>query len=353
MDRRKIRKLYITENLSAEDVGKRLGVSRRTISRYLKSAGIKKDSSVDVNKITEMYLSGLMAKEIAKQLGMKTQSVQYYLRTADVRKRKKINTEDLAELYKNGMTAKEVGDKFGISEDAVRERFKKFNRENENKINKHKRHTLDHNSFSKFTPESCYWAGFLASDGWVYAKQRKVCVELKASDSGHLKKLCSFVGRDSGLYYRTRRQYGKSYDCASLMLTSQKMIDDLCDNFNIVPNKSLTLKPPRNIPKHFRKHFVRGYVDGDGCITWRKDRNHYMVGICSGSLQVLEWIKDVISSEVKDSGAPNVNHRKNRKLFTLEYGGRIQSENVLNWLYSSSKNNIRLQRKYEKYSKTR
>src|SRR5271157_2613134 len=51
-------------------------------------------------------------------------------------------------------------------------------------------------AFSKITPESSYWAGFLLSDGcvhWLRGKYAKLVVELQIGDWNHLEKLRRFL----------------------------------------------------------------------------------------------------------------------------------------------------------------
>lgn len=48
-------------------------------------------------------------------------------------------------------------------------------------------------------------------------------------------------------------------------LTSDKMFNDLCSH-GCVPNKSLVLTFPKDIPENLIHHFIRGYFDGDGSV---------------------------------------------------------------------------------------
>lgn len=50
-----------------------------------------------------------------------------------------------------------------------------------------------------------------------------------------------------------------------LRIGSHRIYNSL-SNHGLYPNKSLTIKFPRHIPKEFLWDFIRGYFDGDGCI---------------------------------------------------------------------------------------
>ena len=69
------------------------------------------------------------------------------------------------------------------------------------------------------------------------------------------------------------------------------MFEGLGNNFNIVPRKSLILRPLNNLTNEFSKNFIRGYVDGDGWII--KNTNTKRIGIL-GTKEMLEWIKNIL-----------------------------------------------------------
>lgn len=59
------------------------------------------------------------------------------------------------------------------------------------------------------------------------------------------------------------------------------MFNDLIKQ-GCVPNKSLILTFPNkyHVPKNLINHFIRGYFDGDGCITRRTRGDHSQIS-CS------------------------------------------------------------------------
>ena len=260
-----------------------------------------------------------------------------------------IDNKTIVSLYlSGGLTMKEIGTKLDISHWTVLDRLKKSG------VKKNTRHKVNHSVFSKPNVKNCYWAGFLAADGCVVSKKTQVEVELQYKDKAHLEKLCSFAGRDTKLWVRERCRDDKIFKYASVSLVSKQIVKDLNRHFNIIPNKSLVLSAP-DIPNRLNKHFVRGYIDGDGSIGWHKHNNKPRLHIVSGSKDILKWIKDVIAKEVDNIGNPSIMYPKNKEVAEIEYMG-FQVYNILDWLYFDSTKDTRLQRKYEryeKYSKTR
>ena len=78
-----------------------------------------------------------------------------------------------------------------------------------------------------------------------------------------------FIGNSSKRVYQRNR---KSFWVASASRVA--LVKDLIE-LGCTPQKSLTLKFP-SIPLEICSHFIRGYFDGDGCISSRKRQNHYV-----------------------------------------------------------------------------
>lgn len=254
---------------------------------------------------------------------------------------KDVKNKDIVALYKNGLTMKEIGEIFDISLWTVLDRLKKVG------VRKTIRHSVDEKIFEKFCAENCYWAGFIAADGWVDNKRRKVSIQLSSVDERHLIKICKFAKRDVTIWKQQRNRNGKIFNYSQVALNSSKIVSDLSDNFNIVPAKSLILKPPEKMPDYLRKHFIRGFIDGDGCIGWHKGNNTFRLYIVSGSVPILEWLLKIIREENRLTYFPKVTHKKD-KAYYVEFNGHYV-KSILDWLYADSAKETRLDRKYERY----
>ena len=108
-------------------------------------------------------------------------------------------------------------------------------------------------------------------------------------------------------------------------------------------------------------HFIRGYFDGDGCISLPNNIKHrplpqFRMSFVSGSLKFLEWIRLQLRENLIKIGNPNIIKRKNedkkdKNCWVLSFGGNKQVQIIMNWLYNDCKNNY-LGRKYIKYNKS-
>ncbi len=107
--------------------------------------------------------------------------------------------------------------------------------------------------FSHIDTVSCYWAGWLASDGNVYRNQ--VSLKLCAQDVDQVNKFAAYVGLD-------HTSSGKGW--CKACFSSAVVVAFLAENFNIVPKKTFVLQPPKQVPIKLCRHFIRGFFEGMG-----------------------------------------------------------------------------------------
>jgi hypothetical protein len=194
---------------------------------------------------------------------------------------------------------------------------------------------VNDDAFSIFNIESCYWAGFIAADGCVSGNQLKI--DLNSCDIEHLQKLKEYLDLSSPIIK------SKNRNSHYIHFRSDKIVEDLKNNFKIVPCKSLILEPP-NVPDVLDRHYIRGYFDGDGCLSGHKNKLNFE--IYSGSKVILEWIKNKIVVHNNLISKVNVNH-KSGNCFRFSFCGK-QVKIIMNWLYEDCGANF-LERKRLKY----
>jgi len=197
------------------------------------------------------------------------------------------------------------------------------------------------------TEEKAYCLGFLYADGCVSVKNSDYCLSLKLhkQDLSILEKIKNLlstsvpikVAREKYCYFRINRKE-----------ICQQLIHLGC-----VPKKSLILQfpTPDQVPQDLIHHFIRGYSDGDGCITshqlktGRKDFAWTIVStnnFCQSLSQILKE-KLSINCHIRTTDLS----KKNTITETLSVGGSLQLAKVLDWMYQDS--TIHMERKYQKY----
>lgn len=202
------------------------------------------------------------------------------------------------------------------------------------------------------TEEKAYWLGFIFADGYIYSAPLKktegridynfeLCTSSK--DKEHIEKFAKFIGYKKSI--KTTRADKNGHTRCRICLSSKHLWETL-NNYGCTPNKSLTLQFPDEAAfkkKSLIRHFIRGYVDGDGCITNVSENK-------SGTLHVLgtEQFLNKILFYLDITANLHHNHN-NPKEITMYFTINKYVKKCLNYLYKNS--TIYLSRKYELYNK--
>ena len=194
--------------------------------------------------------------------------------------------------------------------------------------------------------EKSYFLGLIYADGCNYKNRGVFEIDLQERDEHILLSLKNAIGYEGPLYHYDDSKRKASYQTMSCLQISDNHICESLEKHGVVERKSLVLKFPEFLNDELIPHFIRGYVDGDGCIYYSKNNGIY----CSliGTKDFCFHIKDILASKgIKCS----VYHRDmyNENTYILSIGGPKQTYRFLDWIYSCSTENTRLSRKYELY----
>ena len=157
-----------------------------------------------------------------------------------------------------------------------------------------KKSIYSHNKkfFSKFTPISCYWAGFLAADGCISQDGSYIGFGLQIRDKQVLEQFKTDIEFTGPILDIKRTKSSKLQ-----IYSAHELTYHLENSYNIVPNKSLILKPPFELQNQsLIKHFLIGIIDGDGCIKFCKRDKTLILDICGASEPFLNWIRFQLES---------------------------------------------------------
>lgn len=195
------------------------------------------------------------------------------------------------------------------------------------------------------TEDKAYWLGFIYADGYLNSsplfdnKRTDYTVELslKLDDLEHLNKFKHFI------------EYSKdiktdNYRCR--FYVSNKHLWTTLASYGCTPLKSLTLSfPNENIfeSKDLIIHFIRGFFDGDGWITYTSQDHMNMSCGVLGTSGFLKCFKKYLN--IPNKLVHNHNNKEETTM-KLTVNGRNGLE-MLHKLYNNA--TIYLERKYDKY----
>ncbi len=188
------------------------------------------------------------------------------------------NKEAIIKLYQiDYKTIKEISGILNIDERILSYHLTKFIKLGQ------PRYKINENYFSSIdTEEKAYFLGLLAADGCNTEECHKICLGLQLQDKYMVEKLNKALLDENRISYSRPRKVllkkeNRIINCqgsANFALTNKKISSDLA-KLTIISRKSLTLKFPSHeqVPEYLIRHFIRGYMDGDGCLSRRFNNN--------------------------------------------------------------------------------
>lgn len=189
-------------------------------------------------------------------------------------------------------------------------------------------------AFDKLDNElSLYWLGFCYADTDTGKYHLRVGLSLK--DREQVERLSDFLG--------CNRDYIKTSKIACIAEFHSPYIVTRLRELGVIARRGEFWRIAKEIPEGLERHFIRGYLDGDGCIS-DKEKVIFL-----GQDDILNWIKDCL---VKYAG---INTRatpyQRRGIKEIGFGGYYQFMKVVDYLYKDA--TIYLERKKAIADKTK
>ena len=329
------------QNHSVQEICAEINCSEMTIYRWKKKLGIKNEiPNYENPKWLRNELLYKTADIIAKENNVSSSTILRYASKFNINPKQK-RYKDKNWLQKtladcNGMLS-EISKKYGYKEDTLREWCHKFGLDSSTRKRMYR---VDEKYFETIdTEHKAYWIGFLMADGFV----RKDCntwgMILHTKDKQILEQLkidIQYSGSILDSCYNNK-------PTSRILICSHKMTTNLICH-GIIPRKTGKETLPSSIPKEYIKDFIRGFLDGDGCI-YKRDKG---IDFCSASLNILYSIKKYVENELngKEYKIKTVRKESDIELFHYDVFGKTAII-LANHIYKDA--TIYLQRKYDIY----
>lgn len=245
-----------------------------------------KSKAVEKLRAIQFRKSGLSVKQIAQKLGVSKGSVSPWVRFVVI---SKINRKNIRERM---LAGGEKGRK------KILRYWDEYRKLHPKPLPYVKPARKIDTFFDKWTPEMAYVLGYFAADGTMYKNKRGSCyVAFCSTDRDLLETVKKIMDASNEI-----EVYKLSNSRCKLRYTLQigsKMAFEKLSEYGFTPKKSLVVKLP-DIPDEFFCHFLRGNLDGDGCvfIGFYKRKNRipktkvFRVSFTSGSRVFLEAMHD-------------------------------------------------------------
>lgn len=253
--------------------------------------------------------------------------------------------------YINGSSVLSLTKKYGYKYDKTYSIIKNNGIEIRGNDYNSKVYSVDSHVFDVIdTEEKAYWLGFLYADGCVMStgSNYKLSLAISTEDIDHLRKFQKFLKTNNPIKVY-KGNHNNEY--CRIYVIDEHLCKQLISKGCTV-RKTETLTFPEFLNDDLVRHFIRGYIDGDGCITFHKhqinhDRLVFALKICGTKELLTDFHRRLPINKKTDSPVLQKRRKNDVNNYSLEYGGNLQALRLLDYLYGDS--NIYLNRKYERY----
>ncbi len=173
------------------------------------------------------------------------------------------------------------------------------------------------------TPLKAQILGLIYADGNVAQKEGEI---LHASIAQHAD-YREWLGRLGKLWGGHVVSGGR--EASARLSIPGKILANALVNHGVTPAKSLTLQPPK-LDNNLIKHFILGYLEGDGHIGRHPDNPKITF---TGTEAVLAWIRDHICAALIKEPSNTVRQQESANCYQLQFNGKHQVPQILEWLY--------------------
>lgn len=218
---------------------------------------------------------------------------------------------------------------------------------------------IRHDFFKNVSTElQAYLLGFYAADGSIDEKRKTLRICLQEGDSEIVYLYKDSISPDARLYTIAPRivtgrngMKVQGHEAFGVDITSAILVNDLVD-LGYGYNKSRANLHLPNIDESLIPHFIRGYFDGDGCITgWlaiekgKSDRFRFKFDICGKTESILD---EIIEFFQEHNIKINKNYLKRDDMYRISTSSKKEVEKIYHLLYDNS--NFYLSRKFNKFN---
>lgn len=214
-----------------------------------------------------------------------------------------------------------------------------------------RKHTLDETYFDNIdTERKAYWLGFLWADGSVSktaprcAGYNRLTLTQKVTEKQHLQLFLTNINANYNLYYK------QDTNVYSVHINSRHMCEALLNLGYGTKDKRIHIP---KIPKTLMHHFIRGYFDGDGCLSvYQQHYKTYTINkqewSLTGNPTLLHEIKTILETDANTTPTIKMKtYKRTDKAVGLRYGKKADIEQLYDYLYDNA--TIYLETKYNKF----
>lgn len=351
---RGISKTMLDNGKSISEIERVLGITHMGIilereGLYTQKRGNKPLSNKEKKKIVELKEKGFDTVQIGKIIKRHDSTVGRYLKQCgyvnDGNFKEKLNPEmkkDILRLYtEERKTVKQIREEYGYNFVCAGTIEKLLRKHGVTRLGGNHNWSNNSDYFKNIdTGSKAYVLGYLLADGSNTGKGIRLMCTYKD------KEIIEYV-RDEITPSNEIREYvyGKKH-MAYCSVGSSDMMEDL-ENLNFIKNKQCANLHFPKIPEELYPDFIRGYFDGDGCVTYTN--NQLKISICADLNQAKDLEEILKNAKVITKENNNIvdMSKYGSNIYNLRIGRKDDVRRFFDYIYRNDNKDIfKLKRKY-------
>ena len=234
---------------------------------------MKKLTNEQISDIIALYQNGMPPKEIGEKFSIFNNSVTRILRKKGIERNQLERVDEneaqyIIEQYVDGKSSPIIADELGICDSTVCRVLKRHNIAIRPAEENKRTYKIDIQYFKTIdTEDKAYFLGFMYADGNLSKSCYAMRIELHPQDRDVLEKFSNAIYGFTKIDEDHRiDKFGQEMTYIFTAVYCKRMWNDLVAQ-GCMPDKAFDIRMPTFLSPKLLRHFIRGYFDGDGCIS--------------------------------------------------------------------------------------
>ena len=244
---------------------------------------------------------------------------------------------EIVSLYKSGKNTPELAILYNCRPQSINYQLHRAGIELRQE---HRYYTINNSFFENIDNEyKAYWFGFLLADGSI--QQHRIILGLSVKDKKHIQLFQQHIKSNHPIKYRKTKNKGKIIGKVAIVdIGCLKLIEQLKQLAWYEFKKGISPIAFEKVPIELRRHMIRGFFDGDGCITKNRTSTHMgferKIKFC-GSEDTMKWIISYLyNNQICKTINKKISYNKRKTLCTVDWSGDPLSQRFYNLIYLNS-----------------
>ena len=312
-------------------------------------------SQEEIDKIVDMYSKGNDIDIIISELNTGEHFIREILKDKQLDRHYNYWTDELydrgMELYQSGKTFSQIAYDLIVSENGFSKALKKKEIEKRTYSENNRKYKRNSEYFDNInTPNKAYVLGLIYADGNNYIHGNKYCftLSLQERDKDLLEAVRNELEYEGPLrFHELSKQNPKHKNQYILSIVDEHLCNQL-KKVGVVERKSLKLTFPTFLRPDLIRHFVRGYFDGDGCVSRIKKTSKWHT-VIAGTYDFCSSLSLILNSMFVKNNVRQPKQSEGKNTYIISTAANLSTYKLLSWLYQDC--DIKMSRKYNLYLK--